>query len=206
MLRLVPLIALIFLNACSSDSARLSLTELPTHDRLSIEVQHSREVQQQAQKAFTTLLQEFQSASAGALSEEGFDKLNQSFKDAGFIADRVSFRTSATHRAAENTFNEWEADLSHYTNEGLRDASRQNLESARARYDTLITAMQSSETKMRSTLAAFNEQVLYLKHNRTTRALQAARLATPQLLSQSADLSREINKAIAEANTFLGQM
>jgi hypothetical protein len=58
----------------------------------------------------------------------------------------------------------------------LRRSSERRLQQTRAQYGQLIRAMKRTEAKMASVLAAFHDQVLFLKHNRNARAI--ASLAT----------------------------
>ena len=66
--------------------------------------------------------------------------------------------------------------------------------------------MQAAESKMAPVLAAFNDQVLFLKHNLNARAVAALQGTVSRVQSDVAALVREMEAAILEANSFIDQL
>ncbi len=66
--------------------------------------------------------------------------------------------------------------------------------------------MKAAEAKMDPVLAAFHDQVLYLKHNLNARAIASLQVTAGQIQSDVGSLVKEMEAAIAEANAFIDQM
>jgi DUF2959 family protein len=106
---------------------------------------------------------------------------------------------------AEALFDEWEAELDQYTSAPLRRSSERRLQQTHAQYDQLIRAMKRAEAKTAPVLAAFHDQVLFLKHNLNAQAIASLRnLASIE--SDIAVLIREMEASIREANRFIDAM
>jgi hypothetical protein len=65
--------------------------------------------------------------------------------------------------------------LAQYTQESLRRASARQVAQTRQRYTPLMSTMKRAEAKMEPVLAAFRNQVLFLKHNLNVRAIASIR-------------------------------
>jgi hypothetical protein len=59
---------------------------------------------------------------------------------------------------------------------------------------------------MAPVLAAFSDQVLFLKHNLNARAIAALQGTVTQVQDDVAALVREMEAAITEANSFIDQL
>ena len=66
--------------------------------------------------------------------------------------------------------------------------------------------MQRAESKMAPVLAAFSDQVLYLKHNLNARAIASLDDTVIELEGEIAGLIADMEASIAEANTFIDAM
>jgi len=106
---------------------------------------------------------------------------------------------------AEALFDEWEAELDQYTSAFLRRSSERR-QQTRAQYGQLIQAMKRAEAKMAPVLAAFHDQVLFLKHNLNARAIASLKGNLASIESDIAVLIREMEASIREANRFIDAM
>lgn len=100
-------------------------------------------------------------------------------------------------------FAEWEAELALYSNRALKARSQQQLKKSRQQYARLLKALQTAETRMHPVLAAFQDQVLFLKHNLNAHAIAALR---HEFMEIGVDISRLIEvmeKTISEASQFV---
>ena len=86
-------------------------------------------------------------------------------------SDEVSRRITLIEEVSEALFNEWEAELELYANRSLRAQSRQQLNRARRQYGKLMTALKKAEERIHPVLGAFQDQVLFLKHNLNAQAI-----------------------------------
>ncbi len=171
-------------------------------------VQDARDVQEDAKEQFQSALAEFSAVvnfSGGEL-ERKYESLNAEFKDCKSKASAVRNRISSVEDVAEALFDEWESELKQYTNNNLRRASERKLTKARRHYAQLMTAMKRAEAKMDPVLAAFQDQVLYLKHNLNAQAIASLH---DELVSVEADIEsliKEMEASIAEADSFITAM
>ena len=107
---------------------------------------------------------------------------------------------------SEALFDEWEDELGQYTSKSLRRDSEKKLVQTRRQYDQLIKAMHRAEAKIDPVLKAFQDQVLYLKHNLNAQAIASLQSELVAVESDIADLIREMEKSIGEANSFIRTM
>jgi hypothetical protein len=85
----------------------------------------------------------------------------------------------------------------------LRTRSQQQLKKSRQQYQRLIRSLQMAEQRMQPVLAAFQDQVLFLKHNLNAHAIAALR---HEFVEIGVDISRLIDimeKTILEASSFV---
>ena len=76
----------------------------------------------------------------------------------------------------------------------------------RARYRQMMSAMRRAENTMEPVLEAFQDQVLYLKHNLNARAIGSLRNELSSIERDTDRLVEEMQKAISEADTFIQSM
>ena len=121
-------------------------------------------------------------------------------------AQTVSSRITSVENVANALFREWEQELSEYQSESLRSSSELQLRQTRAEYQTLLAAMKRAEGSMQPVLQAFQDQVLFLKHNLNARAVASLQNEVGAIESQVQSLIAEMNASINEANTFIDSM
>ena len=73
----------------------------------------------------------------------------------------------------------------------------------RRQYQGLIRAMRSAEARMAPVLQAFQDQVLFLKHNLNARAIDSLQGELGTIETDVAQLIREMEKSIAESEAFI---
>jgi hypothetical protein len=70
----------------------------------------------------------------------------------------------------------------------------------------LINAMKRAETKIDPVLAAFRDQVLYLKHNLNAQAIASLQSELASIETDVAKLIKEMEASIREADKFISSM
>ncbi len=197
------------LGGCSS--TRIAIGEAFGHakrEQLVDRVEEARDGQEAAKEQFASALDEFlvlTGADGGDL-EQAYSKLKKQLDRSESKADTVRSRIRNVERVASALFKEWEKELDEYTSEDLRQSSAAQLRDTRGRYNELIGAMHRAEAKMEPVLAAFNDQVLFLKHNLNARAIASLDAEAANLEAEIATLIAEMEASIVEANTFIDQM
>ncbi len=177
-------------------------------DILVSRVEKARDGQQTAKEQIKTTLQQFQEVTGfqGGDLEAKYKKLDASYNKAESRAGEVRDRISAVESTAQAMFAEWKDELKQYKNEQLRASSQQQLDQTKARYNELIGIMKQAANKMDPVLAAFKDQVLFLKHNLNAQAIASLQGTAGQIQTDVAALIRDMEASIAEANEFINSM
>ncbi len=171
-------------------------------------VQEARDAQQGAKEQFKTALEKFSSVvkvPSGELQAK-YDQLKSELGKSEDRAKEVTDRIASVKEVAEALFKEWQSELDQYANKELRRSSEQKLKETRSRYNQLIGAMAQAEKRIAPVLAAFRDQVLFLKHNLNAQAVASLQGELVSIESNVASLIREMDASIAEANTFINSM
>lgn len=118
-------------------------------------------------------------------------------------AEQFSQRIQAIEDVSEALFAEWENELELYSNRALRARSQQQLKKSRQQYARLLKALQMAESRMHPVLAAFQDQVLFLKHNLNAHAIAALRHEFVEIGVDISKLIEVMEKTIGEASQFV---
>ncbi|MFI3120205.1 MAG: DUF2959 domain-containing protein [Methylococcaceae bacterium] len=135
-----------------------------------------------------------------------YNLLNRQYQFCCTKSHAVSDRIRAIELVSEALFAEWENELDEYTNRSLRAHSKQQLKIARQNYARLIRSMQKAEAKIQPVLAAFKDQVLYLKHNLNAQAIAALRHEFIEIGVDISQLISAMEQTIAEASLFVAAL
>ncbi len=177
-------------------------------DILVSRVENARDAQEDAKAQFQTAFEKFSAIVKVPSSElqSKYNQLKSELDRSEAKAKAVSSRISDVENVAKDLFAEWQSELSQYTNKDLRRASEQKLRETQARYAQLISSMKQAERKIQPVLAAFRDQVLFLKHNLNAQAVASLQGELVSIESDVASLIKEMDASIAEANTFINSM
>lgn len=135
--------------------------------------------------------------------EQRYQQLKRRYDVCRSKADSVSQKIQAVEEVSEALFAEWEAELDLYSNRALRARSQQQLKKSRQQYARLLKALQTAENRMVPVLAAFQDQVLFLKHNLNANAIAALRHEFVEIGVDISKLIEVMEKTIAEASQFV---
>ncbi len=180
----------------------------PKRDIMVDRVEKARDSQEAAKEQFQSALESFSSVTgyAGGDLEKTYRELNDEYERCRARADAVSDRIAAVEDVAGALFAEWEAELDQYSSQQLKAASRRKLENTRRQYAGLLAAMRRAESRMKPVLGAFHDQVLFLKHNLNAQAVASLKTELHAIEGDVAVLIREMEKSIAEADSFIKNM
>lgn len=177
-------------------------------DLLVDRVEDSRAAQEAARKQFESALEQFIAASNydGGDLEAIYRRLKGEYDDSVNRAATVRSRIDRVESVAEDLFAEWKRELDLYQDPRLRRSSERQLQQTRARYQQFIAAMHRAEQGMEPVLNAFQDRVLYLKHNLNARAIASLRNDRAEIESDIQQLIKQMNASIDEANRFIAEM
>ncbi|MDD2724066.1 MAG: DUF2959 domain-containing protein [Methylovulum sp.] len=163
---------------------------------------------QDTRDGFADALERFNSlvSTPDAALEHKYQLLNRQYQFCRAKSEVVSQRIRALEEVSEALFMEWEKELDDYSNRSLRSNSKQQLKMARQHYAKLIKAMHKAESKIHPVLAAFRDQVLYLKHNLNARAIAALQQEFVGIGLDISQLLQAMEHIIAEANQFVSAL
>lgn len=138
-------------------------------------IEDTQTAQEQAQVQFQSALEQFQSVInfEGGDLEAAYNDLNSEYQDSLAAAQQVRDRIASVQNVSDALFDEWEDELNLYKSDSLRRASAQKLKDTRRQYQRMMVSLEKSEQRMQPVLDAFQDQVLYLKHNLNARAISA---------------------------------
>ena len=203
------ILTLALLGACSSAYYKtMEGLGIEKRDILVDRVEEARDAQGDASEQFASALDQFRATVNfdGGDLEKTYDRLNAEYESSVSEAEDVSERIDAVESVAEDLFREWEQELDQYSRADLRRSSASLLNDTRKRYGQMMTSMRRAERSMEPVLEAFHDQVLVLKHNLNARAIGSLRNELDGIERDTAKLIKQMQAAIAEANTFIDAM
>lgn len=209
-IRLLFLVVMVAsLTACQSAYYK-TMESVGYHKRdiLVDRVEDTREANQDAKEQFADALERFRSVVQvdGGELEERYDALNSEYEDCEDRAETVRKRIANVEDVAEALFREWKEEIGQYTSASLRSKSRKVMNDTKTRYNRLIRSMKRASAKMDPVLAAFKDQVLFLKHNLNARAVASLKGELSSIRSDVSVLIRDMERSIKEADSFIKSM
>lgn len=205
--RILTLVSLsILLVACQTIQYQaLEAVGIEKRGILEARVEAASEAQDEAGEQFETTLERFRSVVEfdGGDLERAYRRLNREYERSVDRAGAVTERIEAVESVAEDLFAEWEQELESYSSADLRARSGELLEQTRTRYGSMITAMRRAEATIDPVLQTFEDQVLFLKHNLNSMAVDAIRGELGQIEAETESLLTAMRDSIAEADRFI---
>lgn len=185
--------------------SRESLLGHHKRDIVVVQVDQACESLKESRDQFVDALDKFKTIARvgeGSLDQR-YQQLKKRYDACRAKADQVSQRIKAIEEVSEALFAEWEAELGLYSNRALKVRSQQQLKKSRQQYGRLLKTLQMAEARMQPVLSAFQDQVLFMKHNLNANAIAALR---HEFVEIGVDISRLIDameKTISEASLFV---
>lgn len=181
---------------------------VPKRDLLESRIGEVQEAQQEGQEQFRNALERFRSVVDfdGGDLQPMYNRLEAEFQRSERAAERIRTRIRAVETVAQALFDEWEDELTLYSNDDLRRDSQQQLRETRQRYATLMEAMERAENSMDPVLDNLRDNVLYLKHNLNARAVASIRGELETINTDVDRLLAAMQAAIAESDRFIADM
>ena len=204
------LIALVLaLSGCSSAYyGAMEKFGVPKRQILVDRVQAARGAQEKAKEQFSSALEQFLAVAKVPAPElrATYEHLHDELKRSEARAKDVRDRIDAIDDVARALFEKWNVELAQYSNASLRAQSERQLATTRRRYAELMRVMEAAAARMDPVLAAFRDQVLFLKHNLNAQAIASLDTTTRDLRQDIARLVADMEKSIREADAFIQSM
>ena len=170
-------------------------------------VKKARTSEQEAKEVFKGALEEFSSVTdfKGGNLEKQYSKVNKAYLAAERQAADVKARHDDVESVSKALFREWKKEIKLYESAELKAESNKQLAAAQARYKTLIAAMHRAEKSLDPVLRKFRDHTLFLKHNLNSKAIASLQSQVQTTRIEVSRLIKEMEKAIAEADSFIQQ-
>ncbi|WP_339802326.1 DUF2959 domain-containing protein [uncultured Marinobacter sp.] len=168
-------------------------------------VENARDSQNDAQETFRSSLERFQSVVDTPDTElkDQYAEISDAYEASKSSAEKVRDRIDKVEDVADDLFDEWEDELDKYESASLRRSSEQQLDETRTQYSQLISRMHEAEDRMDPVLRAFQDQVLYLKHNLNAQAIGSLRNELVTIRQDVDELIRNMEQSVAESEAFI---
>jgi hypothetical protein len=207
----ILLCSVAFGGATGCKSASNSLWGMMGYEKRELlvsDVKKARDAQNVAKTEIQTTMQRFKEVTGfqGGALEAKYEKLKSAYERAQSRADTVTSKIGDVETTANSMFSEWKKELGEYADPNLRRQSEQKLDETKQQYQQLLAAMRTAESKMKPVLRAFNDQVLYLKHNLNAAAIASLQGTAVQIDKDVAALIADMEKSINEANAFVANI
>jgi len=203
-----PILYLIFLTLAGCQTIQYRALEAVGIEKrgiLASRVEAASDAQDEAGEQFATTLEQFRSVVEfdGGDLERAYRRLNREYERSVDRAGAVSERIEAVESVAGDLFDEWESELERYSSADLKARSADLLEQTRTRYGNMIRAMRRAERSIEPVLQSFEDQVLFLKHNLNSMAVNAIRNELGEIETETETLLAAMRDSIAEADRFI---
>jgi hypothetical protein len=184
-----------------------ALEKVGIHNRdiLVDRVRDAQTAQSDTKQQFVSAYDEFKSlVSAGDSElEAGYERLSKTVKKSEQRAEDLDSRISAVERVATDLFAEWQTELGEYTNQALKKASAENLETTRRRYESLRKQMRQAQSRVTPVLQILQDNTLFLKHNLNASAVSGMGGEVARIEAQIGKLIADMEKSIASSKEFV---
>lgn len=177
-------------------------------DLLVKRVRETRKSQEETKEQFQTALERFRTVIEvdGGKLEEKYETLNRELERSESRARDLHNHIKDVKDVSNDLFKEWRKELDQYSDRALRAASERELAQTRRRADAMIAAMERAEKLVDPVLKPLRDRVLFLKHNLNALAIGALSKELVQVRTNVDTLVKELERSIAEADTFIKEM
>jgi hypothetical protein len=207
--RSVVLFALIVLSGCSKFYYKaMQKLGKEKRDILVQRVKDTKKDQEQTKEQLQTTMEAFQQLTGfqGGDLEKSYKKLNGEYERAQSQANKLHDRIQSIDQVSNDLFSEWQKEVDEMRNQQLKSRSRSMLADAKQRQGVYMKAMRKTEDQMTPVLAAFRDQVLFLKHNLNARAIGSLKGTAKSINTDVTTLMNSIDASMQEADKLIASL
>ena len=124
----------------------------------------------------------------GGSLEKSYKRLNSDYESASSQADKLHDKIRSIDQVSNDLFKEWQGEINAMDNGKLKSQDTVMLRNAKTRQATYMRAMRRTEDQIAPVLKAFQDQVVFLKHNLNSRAIGSLKNTSTGLQSDVAGL------------------
>ncbi|MDT7817176.1 MAG: hypothetical protein QOJ42_7092 [Acidobacteriaceae bacterium] len=174
-------------------------------DILVSRIKDAKKDQDQTKKQLQTTMESFQALTGfkGGSLEKSYKRLNSDYESAASQAGKLHDKIQSIDQVSNDLFKEWQGEINDMDNVKLKSQDLVMLRNAKTRQATYMRAMRSTEDQIAPVLKAFQDQVLFLKHNLNSRAIGSLKTTSSVLQSDVAGLIKSIDASSQEADKLI---
>jgi len=200
-----------FLILAGCSSAYYEVMQKLGKEKRDILVQRIKEAkkdQQQTKQQFQTTMESFEALTGfeGGDLEKSYKKLNGEYERAAGEANKLRDKIKSIDQVSNDLFAEWQKEVDEMQGKQLKQRSQTMLHDAKTRQAAYMKAMRATEEKMAPVLAAFRDQVLFLKHNLNARAIGSLKVTSAKISGDVDTLIQSIDNSMAEADRLISTL
>ncbi|WP_461538179.1 DUF2959 domain-containing protein [Spongorhabdus nitratireducens] len=201
----IALVALLLTGCESAYYSAMEKVGIHKRDILVDRIEDTQEAQEEAQEQFKSALERFRSVVNfdGGDLEDAYNELNDEYESSTAVAEDVRNRIAEIKDVSEALFDEWEEETRLYKSSALKQDSLRKLKKTRRHYRQMLSTLERSESRMQPVLDAFQDQVLYLKHNLNASAIAALKGEFGNIKADIERLIREMQVSIDQSREFV---
>jgi hypothetical protein len=174
-------------------------------DILVSRVKESKKDQQQAREQIKTTMGSFQELTGfqGGQLEKNYKKLNSEYEKANDSAKKLHDRIDSIDKVSNDLFKEWQKEIDGMENRKLKQQSTDMLRRSRLQEAGYLKSMRLTEARMTPVIAAFHDQVIFLKHNLNARAIGSLKGTSAKISTDVDVLLTSLDGSIAQADALI---
>lgn len=171
-------------------------------------VKDTKKDQEQTKQQIQTTMEKFQELTGfqGGDLEKNYKKLNDEYEKAEGQANKLRDRIKSIDQVGNDLFSEWQKEIDEMRNAQLKSRSSALLKDAKDRQGVYMKAMHKTEDQMTPVLAAFHDQVLFLKHNLNARAIGSLKETSAKINADVTALMKSMDSSMAEADRLIASL
>ena len=201
--------ALLLLTGCNSAYyGAMHALGREKRDILVGRVKDAKKDQEQTKEQLKTTMESFQELTGfqGGSLEKSYKRLNAEYERSNAQATKLHDKVESIDQVSGDLFKEWQGEINQMGNAKLKSQSTTMLRNAKVRQAAYLRAMRKTEDGITPVLAAFHDQVLFLKHNLNSRAIGSLKGTSAALQGDVADLIQSIDASSAEADKLISTL
>ena len=177
-------------------------------DILVSRVKDSKKEQQQAKEQIKTTMEKFQELTGfqGGSLEKNYKELNGQYEKAADSAKKLHERIDSIDQVSSDLFKEWQKEIDGMENRKLKQQSVDMLRQSRLQEAGYIKSMRLTESRMTPVIAAFHDQVTFLKHNLNARAIGSLKGTTTKMSTDVDVLLTQLDGSMAQADALINSL
>jgi hypothetical protein len=206
----IPLILLVLLLAGCKSTYYKAMQTLGREKRdiLVQRIKDAKKDQDQTKQQLQTTMESFQALTGfqGGSLEKSYKRLNSDYESADSQASKLHDKIQSIDQVSNDLFKEWQGEIAAMDNAKLKAQDNLMLRNAKTRQATYMRAMHRTEDQIAPVLKAFQDQVLFLKHNLNSRAIGSLKGTSATLQGNVADLIQSIDASSQEADKLISSL